>query len=160
MKGLRGQITKLAPQLRAVGIEVEYGQTNGSNSERTVTVRKVGAANDANAAPDASPEPSPMQPAQTKAQPTLQGLELTQSQARNDDCVTCVGSSAQSEYATLLGMSVADAIMLWRSAGAPVIYLGPRDNCFRLDELLADANVRADRLKAVRHWLDSKKVKL
>ncbi len=54
-----------------------------------------------------------------------------------------------------LGMSVEDAIALWRSEGAPIIHLGPGENCEQLDTLLSRPDVKPDHLVAVRKWLCS-----
>lgn len=53
-----------------------------------------------------------------------------------------------------LGMPVAKALWIWRSKGAPVIHLGPGENCFDLEELLSDPNVLERHLVAIRAWLD------
>ena len=59
------------------------------------------------------------------------------------------------DYSADLGMPVEKAIELWRAEGAPVIHLGPGENCFDLKKLLANFDVKREHLEAVRRWLDS-----
>lgn len=58
------------------------------------------------------------------------------------------------DYTAALGMPVEDAIKLWRSEGAPVIHLGPGENCLDLGKLLAQMDVTPEQLEAVRTWLE------
>ena len=46
------------------------------------------------------------------------------------------------------------AIEIWRKEGAPVIHLGPGENCFDLEKLLSNPDIKAEHLLAVRRWLD------
>ena len=58
-----------------------------------VFIRKVGHTTDANDANDAlAIKTSSSKPAQNKAQPAQQDVEVAQSQAQGDGCVTCAGS--------------------------------------------------------------------
>jgi hypothetical protein len=63
------------------------------------------------------------------------------------------------DYATVLGMPLEDAIHLWQSAGAPIIHLGPGENCFDLEKLLCNSDVKREHLEAVKCWLDSVRAK-
>jgi hypothetical protein len=55
----------------------------------------------------------------------------------------------------VLGMPVEKAIELWRSEGAPVIYLGAGENCQDLAKLLSNpCNER--QLEAIKAWLEKK----
>jgi len=54
-----------------------------------------------------------------------------------------------------LGMPIEKAIEIWRSEGAPVIYLGPGENCEDLALLLSRPDVKPEHLHAVKKWLDS-----
>jgi hypothetical protein len=54
----------------------------------------------------------------------------------------------------VLGMPVADAIEVWRSEGAPIIYLGPGENCFDLEKLLSNRDAKPEHLETVRKWLE------
>jgi putative DNA primase/helicase len=56
--------------------------------------------------------------------------------------------------ATVLGMPVEKAIEVWRSEGAPVIHLGPGENCFGLEKLLSNSDIKREHLEAVRTWLE------
>ena len=58
-----------------------------------------------------------------------------------------------------LGMPVPKALQIWRSEGAPVIHLGPRENCFDLAKLLSNPAVSEDHLEAVRKWLEKRNQK-
>ena len=60
---------------------------------------------------------------------------------------------------SVLGMSVEDAIGLWQAAGAPVIHLGPGENCFDLAKLLSNSDIKHEHLDAVRRSLDSVRAK-
>ena len=51
---------------------------------------------------------------------------------------------------TVLGMPVQKAIEIWHSKGAPVIHLGPGQNCYDLGKLLANP----EHLEAVKNWLE------
>ncbi|MFC2018737.1 AAA family ATPase [Chloroflexota bacterium] len=53
-----------------------------------------------------------------------------------------------------LGMPVEKAIDVWRSEGAPLIHLGPGENCEKLDLLLSNPNNKAEHLLVVKAWLD------
>lgn len=55
-----------------------------------------------------------------------------------------------------LGMSIEDAVKLWRSRGAPIIHLGPGENCHDLVKLLSNANVGEYHLQVVGRWLQEK----
>ena len=54
----------------------------------------------------------------------------------------------------VLSMPVEKAIELWRKEGAPVIHLGPGENCFDLEKLLSNPDIKDEHLLAVRRWLD------
>jgi len=54
----------------------------------------------------------------------------------------------------VLGMPVEKTIELWRSEGAPIIHLGPGENCLDLAKLLSNPDVSERHLKAIRAWLD------
>ena len=54
----------------------------------------------------------------------------------------------------VLGMPVNEALDLWRSQGAPVVHLGPGANCFDLEKLLADKDIKPEHLEAVKKWLE------
>ena len=53
----------------------------------------------------------------------------------------------------VLGMLVEKAIELWRTEGAPVIHLGPGENCLDLEKLLANSEIADRHLEAVKAWL-------
>jgi len=55
---------------------------------------------------------------------------------------------------SVLGMPVEKVIELWRSEGGPVVHLGPGENCFDLEKLLKNTNVKPEHLHAVKTWLD------
>lgn len=63
------------------------------------------------------------------------------------------------DYTAVLGMPVEGAIELWQSAGAPVIHLGPGENCFDLEKLLSNSDTKREHLDAVRRSLDSVRAK-
>jgi len=54
---------------------------------------------------------------------------------------------------TALGMTVNEALDLWRSEGSPVIHLGLGENCFDLEKLLGNPSVKPAHMIAVREWL-------
>jgi hypothetical protein len=53
-------------------------------------------------------------------------------------------------------MPVEKAIEIWRSQGAPVIYLGPGENCFDLGKLLSRPDLPEHHLEAVKAWLQKR----
>jgi len=50
-------------------------------------------------------------------------------------------------------MSEEKAIELWRKEGAPLIYIGPGENCENLEKLLSNPDVKPEYVEAVRVWL-------
>lgn len=52
-----------------------------------------------------------------------------------------------------LGMPMQDVVKLWQSAGAPLIHLGPRENCEDLKTLLSDHDISIKHIEAIRLWL-------
>jgi len=56
--------------------------------------------------------------------------------------------------AVVLGMPASEVLKIWTAEGAPVIYLGPGENCQDLEMLLANSNTPECHLQAVRAWLD------
>jgi hypothetical protein len=52
-----------------------------------------------------------------------------------------------------LGMPIEKAVELWRTEGAPVIHLGPCENCLDLEKLLGDSGIADRHLEAVKVWL-------
>jgi hypothetical protein len=54
----------------------------------------------------------------------------------------------------ILGMSVEKAVEIYRSEGAPVIHIAPKENCFDLEELLLNPKTEERHLKAIRAWLE------
>lgn len=57
----------------------------------------------------------------------------------------------------VLDMPVEQALEIWRSQGAPVIHLGPSENCFDLAKLLSRPSVSPEHLKTVKAWLQKHK---
>jgi hypothetical protein len=49
-----------------------------------------------------------------------------------------------------------DVLALWGREGAPVIHLGPGENCFDLEKLLSNPSVLDRHLEAVRQWLEKR----
>jgi hypothetical protein len=52
-----------------------------------------------------------------------------------------------------LGMPTQDVVKLWQSAGAPLIHLGPGENCEDLKALLSDPDISTKNIEAIRLWL-------
>ncbi|MFC1972598.1 DUF3854 domain-containing protein, partial [Chloroflexota bacterium] len=63
-------------------------------------------------------------------------------------------ASDNGRFETALGMSVNEALELWRSEGAPDIEFGPGENCKDLEKLLANKDIKPEHLEAIRKWLD------
>jgi putative DNA primase/helicase len=53
----------------------------------------------------------------------------------------------------ILGMPVEKALDVWRSEGAPVIHLGPGENCEDLEKLLSNSDCLERHLEIVKQWL-------
>jgi putative DNA primase/helicase len=62
-------------------------------------------------------------------------------------------ASGDNHLEEALGMPVEKATEVWRREGAPVIHLGPRENCLDLAELLEQSDITPDHLSAIREWL-------
>jgi hypothetical protein len=56
-----------------------------------------------------------------------------------------------------LGMSIDQALEIWRKNGAPVIHLSQCANCLDLETLLSRTDVSPEHLEAVRSWLEQHK---
>jgi len=67
--------------------------------------------------------------------------------------ITAVCSPSTNSPEAALGMPVIDVIEIWRSEGAPVINLGPGENCEDLEKLLGHLDVNAEHLEAISGWL-------
>jgi hypothetical protein len=52
-----------------------------------------------------------------------------------------------------LGMPMQDVVKLWQSVGAPIIHLGPGENCEDLETLLSNHDISIKYIEAVRLWL-------
>jgi len=63
------------------------------------------------------------------------------------------------DHAAVLGMAVEEAIALWHSAGAPIIHLGPAEDCFDLQKLLSNSDIKHEHLDAIRRTLGSVRAK-
>jgi hypothetical protein len=50
-------------------------------------------------------------------------------------------------------MPVEKALDVWRSEGAPVIHLGPGENCEDLEKLLSNSDCLERHLEIVKQWL-------
>jgi hypothetical protein len=62
-----------------------------------------------------------------------------------------------SHHEAILGMPDKKALEIWRSRGAPVIHLGPGENCLDLEKLLSNPNTPEKHLLAVKAWLDKQR---
>jgi hypothetical protein len=71
-----------------------------------------------------------------------------------------VGLETRPDYADVLGMPADDAIQIWQSVGAPVVHLGPGENCLDLAKLLSRPGVLERHLETVRTWLEKRTNKL
>lgn len=67
---------------------------------------------------------------------------------------TSLKTDGQLNPHNVLGIPVEKAIKIWRSEGAPVIHLGPGENCFDLAELLSNPDTSERHLEVVRAWLE------
>jgi hypothetical protein len=56
-----------------------------------------------------------------------------------------------------LDVTSEEAIAIWRKEGAPVIHLGPGENCLDLEKLLKSPNPNERQLKVIRDWLQEKR---
>lgn len=57
-------------------------------------------------------------------------------------------------HEAILGMSISRALEMWRAAGAPIIHLGPVENCLDLVKLLSRPDVKEPHLESIRAWLN------
>jgi len=77
--------------------------------------------------------------------------DLNQIEAKKEGMTEELGDV---NYETTLSMPITEALALWRSEGAPIIHLGPGENCLDLEVLLANPNTLERHLQAVRAWLE------
>ncbi|MFC1929718.1 hypothetical protein ACFLW6_02470 [Chloroflexota bacterium] len=56
-----------------------------------------------------------------------------------------------------LDMTIDGALKLWRAEGAPVIHLGPGENCLDLEKLLSHPDIADRHLEAIKAWLQKHK---
>ncbi|MFC2026396.1 hypothetical protein ACFLUX_00255 [Chloroflexota bacterium] len=68
----------------------------------------------------------------------------------NDD----TPSPSDDRHEAVLVMSIKKAVQIWCSEGAPVIHLGPGENCLDLEKLLRNPNISERHLAAVKAWLE------
>ena len=85
----------------------------------------------------------------------------TEVEAKNQtvDRLTPITDDEAPPYAPTngLGMTVDQALELWRQHGAPVIHLGQGVNCLDLRKLLINTNIEPEHLGAVKNWLHQHK---
>jgi len=72
-----------------------------------------------------------------------------------NNSVTPLGVGNVNTPEAVLGMPVEKAIEIWRSEGAPIIYLEPGENCSDLEKLLHNPATPERHLRAVRAWLQN-----
>ncbi len=81
---------------------------------------------------------------------------IAQAQSRYD--VTPVTAESQGQecdrYESVLGMTKERVTELWRKEGAPLIHLGPGENCEDLEKLFTNHDCPERHLKAIKAWLD------
>ena len=80
--------------------------------------------------------------------------DLNQIEAEKEDVTERLGAL---NTETALGMAVTEALNLWRYQGAPVIHLGPGENCFDLNKLLRQSDITSAHLSAVGKWLQQRR---
>ena len=51
-------------------------------------------------------------------------------------------------------ISYDQAITIWKHEGAPVIHIGPRENCFDVERALSQGEIRKSHLEAIGKWLE------
>jgi hypothetical protein len=56
-----------------------------------------------------------------------------------------------------IGMTVSDAIAIWKKAGSPVIHLGTGESCVDLEILLDNRRINGRHLSVIRGWLEEKR---
>ncbi len=87
--------------------------------------------------------------------PTIAAHACSSYENAGDAILPVVMKNTEGEIPTIsvLGMPFEKAIGIWRSHGAPVIHLGPGENCFDLEELLDNQDIKPEHLEAVAEWL-------
>ena len=92
-------------------------------------------------------------------------LHGNDSEQKNKECkgpeVNSLNSFSNGESMSLvpdaLGMTVSQALELWRQHGTPVIHVAPGVNCFDLEDLLSRVDISPENFEAVKVWLDKVK---
>ncbi|MFC1903728.1 phage/plasmid primase, P4 family [Chloroflexota bacterium] len=64
-----------------------------------------------------------------------------------------LGQSDQGSIELGLGMSIGEAVAIWRREGCQVIHLGPGENCYDLEKLLSHREIKTEHLAAIRNYL-------
>jgi hypothetical protein len=67
-------------------------------------------------------------------------------------------NTPESSIEQILGITVEEAIATWKKEGAPIIHLGPGENCERLDKLLNCSWINPKHLEAIKRWLSERRV--
>jgi hypothetical protein len=154
---LSGTLRRLAPNLRATGVEVKWGgEGSGRTRRRTVSVRK---------GPHSSDPSDPSDPPDTNGIIKWGGkiesgtMEPPADQVHRDDGADGddgkpTHSNTSATFGAVLGMTGEAAIELWRSKGAPAIELNTGETCSDLSVLLSCRSVHMRHLVAVRKWID------
>ena len=75
-------------------------------------------------------------------------------EANRDGCDS--NDSFWADTEAQLGMTIEEALGIWREAGKPVIYLGPGENCFDLEKLFGHREINERHLVVVRQWLEER----
>ena len=74
-----------------------------------------------------------------------------------DGTDTILDKANHTMFLSELGMTVQEALALWREEGKPVINLGPGENCLDLEKLLSRRDINERHLAAVRDWLEKRR---
>lgn len=157
---LSSTLMRLAPNLRAVGVEVERDR-NGS--KRFIRIRKgtqYCVMFDSSVIPNKDMANRCDADQGIVTQAATQNLPIpTPDQAVSDanddnDAENHPDSNTDDSCVTILGLPVDKAVEIWRSEGAPLIHLGPGENCLDLEKLLSWPDVSERHLQAVKMWLE------
>lgn len=159
-RALGGILNRLAPNLRAVGVNV---MRDREGNRRFICVRKgmqssvisvtcvTPGTNEVNFH-DANPE------VMTQSPPLVAPTRARYDDNDDNDAKIPTHSNTIDPREAVLGMPVDKVIEIWRSQGASVIHLGPSENSGinlpELDILLSRSDVPEKHLFAVRRWLD------
>ncbi len=163
------RLREVRPNLTQDGIAVDDGKPGG---KRYIALRRIGE-NNANLAADAMPDTGSKLAQSgkndgnksddaTSIATRHQMVKQIESGKSGDSGIKFLLSSKEErkkDHLFLLSsgrqITYEEAVVIWKGEGAPVVHLGPGENCFDLKRLLlSQSQIRPCHLEAIARWLE------